>query len=496
MDVLQKEQNLTLTFDGNSTRKPQSVYTVHITTKNRDSYFVDGYEGSDERHMAAWIKDKVLKTVREIGKEKFAAVCSDSTGNTKKGRKTIHEEVRTIIDLGDCCHHIQNTIKDINKLSDLREMVSHLQATVKFFSKSNIVVAELRKARNDVDITTGLVKVGKTRFATHWAAASALNRCLPLIRDLVEEGKIKLSQRKKNLHQLFTTQTRYLRFQLQLVQYIAIVGPLAHSLWSLEASRANAADVFIFWLAIASNLKDIFSKSSDTTSISQTLARQVTAIINRRYKAMIDESPSDIYFTAFFLDPRYTRSDVLKKPTTMSVTLKIPSIKQRPCDHDVDAAESVPHARAYTRVKAFLKQMLRDIVETVKLAGHDLDTSNPCHRLVAQLGSNRVVSDFRQQLLAFSCQEWPFTDPITHGDALTWWELLEQHPHARVLAMLAIKIFSVLVNSMPDECTGSKITWFNSPLRANQDVSTLVNMIQIGQWYGVHKVHGSLKSES
>jgi hypothetical protein len=61
MDVLQKEQNLTLTFDGNSTRKPQSVYTVHVTTKNRDSYFVDGYEGSDERHMAAWIKDKVLK---------------------------------------------------------------------------------------------------------------------------------------------------------------------------------------------------------------------------------------------------------------------------------------------------------------------------------------------------------------------------------------------------------------------------------------------------
>jgi hypothetical protein len=199
----------------------------------------------------------------------------------------------------------------------------------------------------------------------------------------------------------------------------------------------------------------------------------------------------------------------------MSVTLKILSIKQRPCDRDVDAAESVPHARAYTRVKAFLKQMLRDIVETVKLAGHDLDTSNPCHRLVAQLGSNRVVSDFCQQLLAFSRQEWPFTDPITHGNALTWWESLEQHPHACVLAvsghlqffaecqdvqhlwqMLAIKIFSVLVNSMPDERTGSKITWFNSPLRANQDVSTLVNMIQIGQWYSVHKVHGSLKSES
>jgi len=61
MEILQKQENLTLTFDGNSTRKPQSVYTVHITTKDHDSYFVDGYEGSDEHHTAAWIKDKVLK---------------------------------------------------------------------------------------------------------------------------------------------------------------------------------------------------------------------------------------------------------------------------------------------------------------------------------------------------------------------------------------------------------------------------------------------------
>ena len=61
MEILRKEENLTLTFDGNSTRKPQSVYTVHVTTKDRDSYFVDGYEGSDEHHTAVWIKDKVLK---------------------------------------------------------------------------------------------------------------------------------------------------------------------------------------------------------------------------------------------------------------------------------------------------------------------------------------------------------------------------------------------------------------------------------------------------
>lgn len=58
--ILKKERNLTLTFDGNSTRKPQSVYTTHITTKDRTSYFYGGYEGSDEHHTAEWVRDVIL----------------------------------------------------------------------------------------------------------------------------------------------------------------------------------------------------------------------------------------------------------------------------------------------------------------------------------------------------------------------------------------------------------------------------------------------------
>jgi len=36
---------------------------------------------------------------------------------------------------------------------------------------------------------------------------------------------------------------------------------------------------------------------------------------------------------------------------------------------------------------------------------------------------------------------------------------------------------------------GLRITWFNSvlpPLRGNQNAQTLVDMIQIGQWYNKH----------
>jgi hypothetical protein len=39
---LYKEQNLTLTFDGNSTHRSDSIYFVHVTTKNHKSYFLNG----------------------------------------------------------------------------------------------------------------------------------------------------------------------------------------------------------------------------------------------------------------------------------------------------------------------------------------------------------------------------------------------------------------------------------------------------------------------
>jgi hypothetical protein len=41
---------------------------------------------------------------------------------------------------------------------------------------------------------------------------------------------------------------------------------------------------------------------------------------------------------------------------------------------------------------------------------------------------------------------------------------------------------------MPDERTGSGITWLNSPLRNRQTVDTVMRMLKIGQWYGIHEV--------
>ena len=72
-------------------------------------------------------------------------------------------------------------------------MLTSLQNAIRHFSMSNLAVAELKKAREELNITQGLVKIGKTRFATHWSAAVAMDQCLPILRQLVLDRKLEIN---------------------------------------------------------------------------------------------------------------------------------------------------------------------------------------------------------------------------------------------------------------------------------------------------------------
>ena len=140
-DFLRTCVNLTLTFDGGSTRKPSSVYTVHITTAERETLFMEGYEATTERHTAEYIEGLVTKVcgkpkpdarqldtpmnpqvIDSIGPKRFTAICSDNTGNTKKARKNVTEKFPAIMNLADICHHLANTAKDISRLPEFEKV--------------------------------------------------------------------------------------------------------------------------------------------------------------------------------------------------------------------------------------------------------------------------------------------------------------------------------------------------------------------------------------
>jgi hypothetical protein len=62
LEHLRTCENLTITFDGNTTKLPQSVYTVHVITPDRRVFLIEGDESSAESHTGEKIRE-ILKQV-------------------------------------------------------------------------------------------------------------------------------------------------------------------------------------------------------------------------------------------------------------------------------------------------------------------------------------------------------------------------------------------------------------------------------------------------
>lgn len=186
-------------------------------------------------------------------------------------------------------------------------------------SKSTHSRALLREEDEDGDTLLALKKIGKTRFGSTWSSADSILPAMPRIRELVIAKEIKFkvcsllpicaisdddTSQDKPLQALFSSRfsIEYRQLELGLLQYTTIGEPICRSLWSLEASDANASDVFVFFTAIGASLKELFAKDQDETGIPVALANKVVNIFNDRYDEFFFHS--EIYFVAFALDPR------------------------------------------------------------------------------------------------------------------------------------------------------------------------------------------------
>lgn len=125
-------------------------------------------------------------------------------------------------------------------------------------------------------------------------------------------------------------------------------------------------------------------------------------------------------------------------------------------------SQTLPYQTAFERVADLLQDMLLNMLKVAE------DEPENAHPALEGLDAGQAASAWYSQLQVFWGGKYPFDAPAADGDPLKWWRALETHPHAKILAMLAVKIFSICVNSMADERTNSTITWLNSPQRGRQ----------------------------
>ncbi|KAG0701935.1 hypothetical protein DFH29DRAFT_761202, partial [Suillus ampliporus] len=154
--------------------------------------------------------------------------------------------------------------------------------------------SHLQSARKTFKVTCGLVSIGKTRFGTMYFSGASVQRCLPAIRDLCGNGTVTIPSFMPD-----TAET--LSFQLLLSQLLAVIGPPAKAIKCMESSFANAADVYEFWLAVQAAFEEVSKKN--TVKLPVAVLEKIRHLCNCCFNQTINEAPSDIFVTAFFLVP-------------------------------------------------------------------------------------------------------------------------------------------------------------------------------------------------
>ena len=81
--------------------------------------------------------------------------------------------------------------------------------------------------------------------------------------------------------------------------------PIACAIQCLELKEINAADVYLYWLAVVAQLHDLFTRDNKLASPKYSLAlkEKIRAIVNCRFGQLIfNERAQNIYLIAFSLD--------------------------------------------------------------------------------------------------------------------------------------------------------------------------------------------------
>ena len=130
--------------------------------------------------------------MKRIGPFRFSGVCSDNTGNTRKGRGLTVTKWPQNLDLLDACHLLSNTGKDICRLPEFKE-VSHLyprnnscliwmqpitemQSILAFLSKSGYTREHLDAQRAKLKIRRGIESNVNYYMAQHCQTQQSKNQ--------------------------------------------------------------------------------------------------------------------------------------------------------------------------------------------------------------------------------------------------------------------------------------------------------------------------------
>ncbi|KAJ7587691.1 hypothetical protein C8J56DRAFT_890589 [Mycena floridula] len=138
---------------------------------------------------------------------------------------------------------------------------------------------------------------------------------------------------------------------------------------------------------------------------------------------------------------------------------------------DQDLRDSIP---AYTKVSQCLVELLAEEIQSGRKAPEFL---------AYETGAD-IIQALKSQMERYTRQQAPFSARSPDWTKpMLYWKAMLNEPEARILAFIAVKIFSVLPNSMAEERTVSTFTRMDTADHATHNAASVVDQTKIRQYY-------------
>lgn len=420
-------------------------------------------EATDESHTGDWIRNFVIEVIDRVGRDNFSGGVCDSTGNTRVSRRLVEGDVPTILALADVCHHLSNTSKDIAKLPYFADVIQGVRAIISKFHRSHPAIHALARERENFKISRGLESIGKTRFLTTYRAAMSVERCAKPIEFIVQSDEIECEEFADYFQGPHDPLT--FTFHKILSDLTCVGSPLLKALTCLEAVEADAGHVYILWHAALQAIGEVVDDRK--RSIPRETQDCIKGILNHRHNQLFAEGgtlASPIYLTCAYLNPEYLKNGLFTDEDRAQYT------------DDNFTGIRFPHL--FEKVFKFLLNIAsKEIV----------DGARPqfiCWKGRSTEYKTALVSELRM----YSRAQYPYNTPLVKDQSMKlWWKGINELPNAVVLPALAVKLYSIRINSMPEERSVSTFTWLTPSVRNRIDINTVHAMTTIRQFHLTQK---------
>ncbi|KJA16151.1 hypothetical protein HYPSUDRAFT_71581 [Hypholoma sublateritium FD-334 SS-4] len=359
----------------------------------------------------------------------------------KLGKKKFYSVHATTPDRQSFCLELD----DVSRLSQtgdyiyelLEKVITKMRNVLAFMSLSSYTLDHFDVARKELNITRGLQLIGETCFGTiYWSLDSVLQGIPPFVKIIQDKS---LGIESDVLEIIFADDDTVFEFQRDLKRLGAVLMPFARAIQCLEAKETTPADVYTYWLAIVAHLQDLMKKDNERSKYNEELKNTIRQIANNRFAEIIDNKrASNIYLTAFVLDPENHIAPILSNPNPLA-----PSVTQ--------SKKAMVDGIGLSLLQLLKREYGDEYREsrTVEEAQKGMKTANP--RLAGRT-PREAITALKTQFQAYVDGVEPFTRKRSSRESLReYWKHFLNDDESDVLAALAIKIFSVTPVSMVDE---------------------------------------------